>query len=83
MNDESKSIGNTGDVSNKRIGVFVCNCGINIAGVVDCPAVKEFASKLDGVVHSETHLSYCTEAGAQAIQSAIEEHSLDAVVIAA
>jgi heterodisulfide reductase subunit A len=27
-----------------RIGVFVCNCGINISGVVDVPAVRDYAA---------------------------------------
>ena len=87
---KKKTSGNTGKnpASNnpereKNIGVFVCNCGIDIAGVVDCPHVAECARGVDGVVHAETHLSYCTEAGAQAIQDAIEEKDLDAIVIAA
>ena len=58
------------------IGVFVCNCGINIAGVVDVPQVTELAKTLPGVKYAENNLSYCTEAGAVAIQKAIDEQKL-------
>ena len=43
----------------------------------------EYAKGLDGVKYSETHLSYCTEAGAIAIQEAIDKENLDRIVIAA
>jgi heterodisulfide reductase subunit A len=43
-----------------RIGVFVCHCGINIGGVVDVPAVVEYASKLPGVVYAERNLYTCS-----------------------
>jgi len=35
-----------------RIGVFVCECGLNIAGTVDCTAVSEYAKTLDDVTIS-------------------------------
>ena len=43
------------DVSDQepRVGVFVCNCGINIGGVADVPAVREYAATLPHVVHVE------------------------------
>ncbi|MHA1846101.1 MAG: hypothetical protein ACTSXU_00505 [Promethearchaeota archaeon] len=66
-----------------RIGVFVCRCGINIAGVVDCPAVVEHSKSLDDVVVAEEYISYCTEGGARAIKNAIEKNNLDRIVIAA
>lgn len=65
------------------IGVFICNCGINIAGVVDVPQVTEFSKTLPGVKYAELNLSYCTEAGAVAIQKAIDEQKLKRIVIAA
>ncbi|MHA1794384.1 MAG: hypothetical protein ACTSVI_17240 [Promethearchaeota archaeon] len=83
MSTTEKDKEKTSEKAEKRVGVFVCNCGINIAGVVDCPNVMEYAKGLEGVVYSETHLSYCTESGAQSIQKAIEENNLDAIVIAA
>ena len=36
-----------------RIGVYVCHCGLNIAGSVDCEKVAEYAENLDGVVLSK------------------------------
>ncbi len=38
-----------------RIGVYVCHCGLNIAGSVDCEAVTEFARELDDVAHKHIH----------------------------
>ena len=35
-----------------RIGVYVCHCGVNVGGVVDCPSVAEYAKTLPGVVHA-------------------------------
>ena len=35
-----------------RIGVYVCHCGKNIAGSVDCADVAEYASTLPHVVLS-------------------------------
>jgi heterodisulfide reductase subunit A len=66
-----------------RIGVFVCRCGINIAGVVNCPEVVSYAEDVDGVIVAEEYLSYCTEGGARAIKEAIDKHDLDRIVIAA
>ena len=44
-----------------RIGVFVCNCGINIGGVVDVPAVREYARTLPNVIHVEDNLFTCSQ----------------------
>jgi heterodisulfide reductase subunit A-like polyferredoxin len=44
-----------------RIGVFVCNCGINIGGVADVPAVREYAATLPYVVHVEDNLFTCSQ----------------------
>ncbi|RJQ51587.1 MAG: FAD-binding protein, partial [Desulfobacteraceae bacterium] len=44
-----------------RVGVFVCNCGINIGGIVDVPAVCGHASKLPHVVHVEENLFTCSQ----------------------
>ncbi len=66
-----------------RIGVFVCECGRNIAGVVDCRALAEKASKLDGVVCTMVNKFTCADPGQEEIKAAIEEHDLDRVVVAA
>jgi len=66
-----------------RIGVFVCHCGTNIAGVVDVERVRDEIAKLPGVAYS-TDLKYaCSEPGQAAIKEAIREHGLDCVVVCA
>ncbi len=65
-----------------RVGVFVCHCGLNIAGTVDCPDVAEFAGKLPGVVHSDDLLFACSDDGQENIKDAIKEHKLNRVVVA-
>ncbi|RZN41634.1 MAG: CoB--CoM heterodisulfide reductase iron-sulfur subunit A family protein [Methanophagales archaeon ANME-1-THS] len=65
-----------------RIGVFICHCGINIGGVVDVPAVVDYASTLDHVVHAERNLYTCSSEGLEAIKSAIKKYNLNRVVVA-
>jgi len=68
--------------SGPRIGVYVCHCGTNIAGTVDCPAVAEYASTLDHVVLARDNKYTCSEPGQQLIKDDIREHKLDRVVVA-
>jgi len=72
------------DVSGQepRIGVFICRCGINIAGVVDVPALKEYAATLPGVVYTDENLFTCSQDTQQKIKEAIAEHNLNRVVVA-
>ncbi|EHP89575.1 FAD dependent oxidoreductase [Methanotorris formicicus Mc-S-70] len=70
-------------MSSPRVGVFVCYCGANINGVVDCEAVKDFAAKLDGVVVAKTYPFMCADPGQNLIKEAIKEYNLDRVVVAA
>ena len=65
-----------------RIGVFICHCGVNIAGVVDVEKLAEYAKTLDDVVVSKHYTYLCSNAGANLIKDTIKEHNLDAVVIA-
>ena len=65
-----------------RVGVFVCHCGSNIAGVVDVPATVEYARTLPGVVFAQNLLYACSEDGLRAIQQAVQEHNLNRVVVA-
>ncbi len=65
-----------------RIGVFVCHCGINIGGVVNVPAVAEYARGLPGVVHVEDNLYTCSQDTQELIKKKIEEHRLNRVVVA-
>jgi heterodisulfide reductase subunit A2 len=65
-----------------RVGVFVCNCGINIGGVVDVPAVTEYAGNLPGVVLSDQNLFTCSQDSQDKMKDIIEEHQLNRVVVA-
>jgi heterodisulfide reductase subunit A len=66
-----------------RVGVFVCNCGINIGGVVRVPEVAEDARTLPGVVHVEENLFTCSQDTQEKIARVIEEQNLNRIVIAA
>ncbi|MHA1144618.1 MAG: hydrogenase iron-sulfur subunit [Candidatus Helarchaeota archaeon] len=66
-----------------RIGVFVCHCGINIGGVVDVPAVVEYAKGLKNVVFAMPNLYTCSEDSQQIIKEKILEHDLNRVIVAA
>jgi heterodisulfide reductase subunit A len=66
-----------------RIGVYVCQCGSNIAATVDTEAVARFAEDLDGVVLTRVNKYSCSDPGQNTIRQDIKEHNLDRVVIAA
>ncbi len=66
-----------------RIGVFVCDCGSNIAGFVDTEAVREFADTLPDVVAAVRNKYTCSDPGQQEIQRTIFENKLNRVVVAA
>ncbi len=72
------------DVSKEepRIGVFVCHCGLNIASVVDCKAVAEYAKTLPNVVYARDLLFACSIDSQNNIKKAIEEHKLNRIVVA-
>ncbi len=69
-------------VADPRIGVFVCSCGINIAGVVDVADVTQYASTLPNVVYSENLLYACSSDSQEVIKEAIKEHGLTRVIVA-
>jgi heterodisulfide reductase subunit A2 len=66
-----------------RIGVFVCNCGTNIAKVVDPKAVVEAAAKIPGVAVACSYKYMCSNPGQELIVADIKEFGLDRVVVAA
>jgi heterodisulfide reductase subunit A len=66
-----------------RIGVFVCHCGENIGGTVDCAKVAQAAGQLRGVVHSVDYKYMCSDPGQSILKDAIREKKLDGVVVAA
>jgi heterodisulfide reductase subunit A len=65
-----------------RIGVFVCDCGLNIAGTVDTAAVTEYAETLPDVVAVIRNRYTCADPGQNEIKNAIREHNLNRVVVA-
>jgi heterodisulfide reductase subunit A-like polyferredoxin len=65
-----------------RIGVFVCNCGINIGGIVDVPAVKDYAAKLPNVVFADDNLFTCSQDTQDIIKEKIIQHGLNRVIVA-
>ena len=65
-----------------RIGVFVCHCGTNIAGVVNVPEVVEYAKTLPNVVYAENDLYTCSNDAQDRIKEKIAEHTLNRVVVA-
>lgn len=65
-----------------KIGVFICHCGSNIAGTVDCGKVAEIAKTYPDVAFSTDTMYTCSEPGQEEIVAAIKEHKLDGVVVA-
>jgi heterodisulfide reductase subunit A len=65
-----------------RIGVFVCDCGLNIAGTVDTEEVARFAEGLPDVAAVVRNRYTCADPGQNEIKRAIKEHRLDRVVVA-
>ncbi|NCC23715.1 MAG: CoB--CoM heterodisulfide reductase iron-sulfur subunit A family protein [Deltaproteobacteria bacterium] len=66
-----------------RIGVFLCCCGTNIAGVVRMQELEVFARSLPGVVHVEVNLFSCSQDTQEKITAVIREQGLNRVVVAA
>jgi heterodisulfide reductase subunit A len=72
------------DVSKEepRIGVFVCNCGINIGGVIAVPTLAEYARTIPHVAYVEENLFTCSADTQAIILKKIEEHNLNRVLVA-
>ncbi len=65
-----------------RIGVYICHCGSNIAGAVDCEAVAAYARTLPGVIHARDQGYTCSEPGQAQIKQDIREFGLNRIVVA-
>lgn len=65
-----------------RIGVFVCDCGSNIAGYLDVKALAEYAKTLPNVVFVKENLYTCSESGINEIKAAVKLENLNRVVVA-
>ncbi len=67
----------------KRIGLFVCHCGVNIAGVVDVEKVTQALKDYPGVTFSTDYVYMCSDPGQQMVIDTIKEKHLDGIVVAA
>ena len=66
-----------------RVGVFVCNCGLNIGGVADVPDIVEYARSIPDVVYAQDNLFTCSQDAQARMMELIKEHDLNRVVVAA
>ena len=73
---------NPGTENDLRIGVFVCECGLNIAGSLDCEEVRKYAETLSGVAVSVLNKYTCADPGQNEIKRHIKEYDLNRVVVA-
>jgi heterodisulfide reductase subunit A len=78
MNEKSGKAGN----GYPRVGVYICDCGANIAGTVDVKAVVDDAAALPGVVLAREYKYVCSEPGQELIRQDIQEQKLERVVVA-
>ena len=67
----------------RRIGVFVCHCGLNIAATVDVERVAEEIRQYPGVAYAVDYKYMCSDPGQSLIKEAIQKEGLDGVVVAA
>jgi len=65
-----------------RIGVFICNCGVNIGGIVNVPEVKRYAEGLPDVVFADEYLFTCSQDTQEKIKKIIDEKGLNRVIVA-
>jgi heterodisulfide reductase subunit A len=66
-----------------RIGVYVCHCGTNIAGVIPVDELAAWAESLPNVVLARTYKYMCSDPGQGLIKKDIEEFGLDRIVVTA
>jgi heterodisulfide reductase subunit A len=65
-----------------RVGVYICQCGTNIAGVVDVKAVVDYATSLPGVIIARQYTYMCSDPGQALINEDIRTEKLNRVVVA-
>jgi heterodisulfide reductase subunit A len=68
---------------NKKIGVYICHCGTNIAATVDCEELARFAGTLPAVKVARDYRYLCSDPGQDLIKNDIRDLSIDRVVVAA
>ncbi|MCS7125882.1 MAG: CoB--CoM heterodisulfide reductase iron-sulfur subunit A family protein [Aigarchaeota archaeon] len=68
---------------NRRIGVYICHCGLNIASVVNVEKLTEYVKELEDVVIARNYPYMCSDPGQEIIKKDIKEYNLTNVVVAA
>lgn len=68
--------------SDARVGVYICHCGTNIAGMVDVEAVSKYAATLNNVVVTRHYAYMCSDPGQSLIKDDIKNEGLNRVVVA-
>ncbi len=67
----------------RKIGVFICHCGTNIAGTIDIQRVAEEMAKYPEVVLATDYKYMCSDPGQNLIKESISQYNLDGVVVSA
>lgn len=80
QNSDSEKIEPEGE---PRVGVFICHCGLNIAGTLDIQELVNFSQELPNVVYVKENRYTCADPGQTEIRAGIEENNLNRVVVAA
>jgi heterodisulfide reductase subunit A len=71
------------EIEGLRIGVFICHCGLNIAGTLDMKDLVEYAKTIPDVVYVKENRYTCADPGQEEIRKGIKEYKLNRVVVAA
>ncbi len=80
--DEDNGLSKLEKPEESRIGAFICECGANIGGTVDCQDVADYVSTLPNVVTSVVNKYTCSDAGQAEIKKAIKDMNLNRVLVA-
>jgi heterodisulfide reductase subunit A2 len=83
ITDNHDEIPEADTATDVKVGVFVCHCGSNIAGVVDIPALLSEVKKNDGVAFAQDFMFTCSAETQDKLAEIIREHHLNRVVVAA
>jgi heterodisulfide reductase subunit A len=67
----------------KKIGLFVCHCGVNIASIIDVQRVAKEMESYSNIAFSTDYVYMCSEPGQKMILDTIKEKRLDAIIVAA
>jgi heterodisulfide reductase subunit A len=85
MSEDSEKVKHIGAMpeDDPCIGVYVCHCGSNIAGVIPPDQVVDYVGNLPGVVHAAETMYACADSGQRQIKEDIKKHGLNRVVVSA